>query len=59
MKLEVGKKYKNKLGEIVKSIIYDEERYFCFYDERETNCTYEWVYIHFDKDRHYNLVEEV
>ena len=59
MKLEVGKKYKNFRGEEVTIVRYDEERYFCFYDESEMNYTDEGVYSPFDQDSQYNLVEEI
>lgn len=58
LKLEVGKSYKNKLGEVVKIVRYDEERYFGFYDESEMNYTDEGVYSPLDTDSQYNLVEE-
>ena len=59
MKLTLGKKYRNHLGEEVTIVRYDEERYFCFYDETGMNYTDEGVDSPFDQDSQYNLVEEV
>ena len=59
MKLTLGKKYRNHLGEEVTIVRYDEERYFCFYDETGMNYTAKGECGPFDINRQHDLVEEV
>ena len=59
MKLEVGKKFRNHLGEEVKIVMYDDKRHICFYDHLGRSYTAKGECSPFDINRQHDLVEEV